>query len=88
MANDLLTDDDLNLMIVRPGGFIRAQYATWSKPRNGLVLTVEEYYLQAAYLPPEGGALEYFIIKSSEVMRGEWKIRYSNNAKDYYELIP
>ena len=66
---------------VRKGDLIRAKYAGWTLPRNGIVSRVTEKQLQILYIPDATNASNYFPILASEVAAGEWSIRWSHDLE-------
>ena len=59
---------------------IRAQYHTWTEPRNGLVVSVSEDVIQVIYLPGIHSATCYFPIKAAEVAEGKWRIQWTTTT--------
>ena len=59
---------------IKPRDFIRAQYHTWDKPRNGLILHCDESLIQALFFPVIHQAACYFRVSAQEVQDGKWKL--------------
>lgn len=66
---------------VQKGDLIRAKYAGWDKPRNGIITTVSEKALTVLFLPGIGNATNYYKVLATEVQKGKWIIRWSSDLK-------
>jgi len=62
--------------VIKPRDFIRAQYYTWSEPRNGLILFCDESVIQALFFPAIHQAACYFRVTADEIKKGKWKLTY------------
>ena len=60
---------------------VRAKYHTWTEPRNGLVVTVEDNLLTVIFLPAINRATCYFTIKAQEVLDQKWEILYTTDME-------
>ena len=60
---------------------VRAKYRTWTEPRNGLVVTVEDNLLTVIFLPAINRATCYFTIKAQEVLDQKWEILYTTDME-------
>ena len=69
--------------VIKPRDFIRAQYYTWSEPRNGLILYRDESIIQALFFPAIHQAACYFRVTADEVKEGKWKLNYISFDDDW-----
>ena len=74
----IITEDKplFNREEIKPRDFIRAQYHTWSEPRNGLILQCDESMIQALFFPSIHQAACYFRVKAEEVKEGKRRLSY------------
>ena len=85
----LLTDETrkvFNLDEIKKSGLIRAQYHTWTEPRNGIVVAADETILQVLFLTGVRVATRYYKIKADEVFDGKWSINYTNDMDEFFEI--
>ena len=68
---------------IKPRDFIRVQYHTWSEPRNGLILSCDEYVIQALFFPAIHQAACYFRVTADKVKDGKWKLQYVSFDNDW-----
>lgn len=66
---------------ISKGDFIRAQYAAWDKPWNGLVMVASESELSVLFLPGIGNVSNFFPVKAEEVAAGKWTITWSKDLE-------
>lgn len=66
---------------IHKGDLIRAKYAGWEGPRNGIITTVSEKTLTVLFLPGIGNVTSYYKIVASEVQAGKWIIRWTTDLK-------
>ncbi len=62
------------------GTLIFAKHLTWDAGLSGIVTQVTENEIRVQYLPQIRNVMNHFFVKSDEVQRGEWFIRYSNDG--------
>ena len=72
--------------VIKQRGFIRARYANWDEPRNGLIVYASKTFLKVLFLTGVNIAASYFSIKISEVEAGLWEIIYSPNFETFYKI--
>ncbi len=65
---------------------VRAQYRTWTEPRNGIVVTVSDTELTVLFLPGVHTAACYFPIAAQEVSDGKWSVLYTHDMKTIGEV--
>lgn len=66
---------------VHKGDLIRAKYAGWDKPRNGIITTVGDKTLTVLFLPGIGNVTSYYKMLATEVQAGKWSIRWTADLK-------
>lgn len=75
------TIKSFDLDTIHKGDLIRAQYHTWTEPRNGIVAAVSEKELTVLYLPGLGNVSNYFPIAAAEVEAGLWTVKWSKDLE-------
>lgn len=89
MDNELITTGDRSEFIsevIKKRGFIRARYATWDEPRNGLITFAGKTMLKVLFQTAVNVATSYYTIKISEVLAGLWEITYTNDLEHFYRI--
>lgn len=74
-----------DLAQIRRGDLLYGRHCTWDKGKSGFVTSATENQLTVQYFPGIGNVTNHFIIYISEVVNGEWEIRWSANMKEIYE---
>lgn len=64
---------------IHRGDLIRAQYHTWTEPRNGVVAQVSAERVVVLYLPGLGNVSNYYPIAAEEVAAGLWTVSWSSD---------
>lgn len=72
--------------IIQKRGLIRAKYASWQEPRNGLIVYATKTWLRVLFLTGVNVATSYYTIKIEEVKNGLWEIVYSNDFQHFYQI--
>ena len=72
--------------IIKKRGFIRARYANWQEPRNGLIAFACKDFLNVLFLTGINQCATYFKIKAKEVQAGLWNIIYTNDLENFYRV--
>lgn len=78
----LITDSTgkvFDITSVHKGDLIRAKYAGWDEPRNGIITAVSEETLTVLFLPWIGNVTNYFTILATEVQAGKWVVRWTTD---------
>ena len=74
-----------DLAQIRRGDLLYGRHCTWDKGKSGFVTSATENQLTVQYFPGSGNVTNHFIIYISEVVNGEWEIRWSANMKEIHE---
>ena len=74
-----------DLAQIRRGDLSYGRHCTWDKGKSGFVTSATENQLTVQYFPGIGNVTNHFIIYISEVVNGEWEIRWSANMKEIHE---
>lgn len=72
--------------VIKQRGFIRARYANWEEPRNGLIVYAAKTFLKVLFLTGVNIATSYFPIKISEVEAGLWELTYTSDFETFYKI--
>ena len=72
--------------VIKQRGFIRARYANWEEPRNGLIVYASKTFLKVLFLTGVNIATSYYVIKISEVESGLWELTYSPDFENFYKI--
>ena len=72
--------------VIKQRGFIRARYANWEEPRNGLIVYASKTFLKVLFLTGVNIASSFFTIKISEVEAGLWELTYTNDFETFYKI--
>lgn len=72
--------------VIKQRGFIRARYANWEEPRNGLIVYASKTFLKVLFLTGVNIASSYYVVKISEVEAGLWEIIYSPDFENFYKI--
>lgn len=74
-----------DLAQIRRGDLLYGRHCTWDKGKSGFVTSATENQLTVQYFPGIDNVTNHFIIYISEVVNGEWEIRWSANMKEIHE---
>lgn len=66
-----------NTAEIQRGTLVCAKHQTWEEGQPGIVTDVSEDLIRVQYLPFIKNVLNHYFIPVSEVVNGEWEIRYS-----------
>lgn len=64
------------------GDLIRAKYAGWEAPVNGIVTRIEDDEIRVLYLGTITNVTNYFTIRADEVSAGKWEIQWSHDLTE------
>ncbi len=68
------------------GYLLWGRHKTWDEGKSGIVTSATENQLIIQYHPGIGNITNHFIIPVSEVISGEWEIRWSSDMSDVQEF--
>ena len=66
---------------IHKGDLIRAQYHTWTEPRNGIVTHADDNTILVLYLPGIRNVSNYYPITAEEVKAGKWTVLWSSDLE-------
>ena len=72
--------------ILQERGFIRAKYAGWEEPRNGLIVYATKAWLRVLFLTGVNVSTSYYTITVADVVAGLWQVTYTNDLKHFYTI--
>lgn len=72
--------------VIKKRGFIRARYANWQEPRNGLIAFACKDFLNVLFLTGINQCATYFKIKAKEVQAGLWDITFTPDLEHFYRV--
>ena len=75
-----------DLAQIRRGDLLYGRHCTWDKGKSGFVTSATENQLTVQYFPGIGNVTNHFIIYISEVVNGEWEIRWSADMTEIKEF--
>ena len=67
------------------GYLLWGRHYTWNKGKAGFVTSATEEQLIVQYHPGIGNVTNHFMIPVSEVVSGQWEIRWSVNMSEVFE---
>lgn len=73
-----------DLSQVQTGYLLYAKHDTWEKGRAGFITSATEKQLIIQYHPGIGNVTNHFFLPISEVIAGEWKIRWSTDLSEVF----
>lgn len=74
-----------NLSQIGCGYLLWGRHSTWEEGRAGFVTSATEEQLIIQYHPGIGNVTNHFIIPVSEVVEGQWEIRWSSDMFKVHE---
>lgn len=87
--DELLTTterDEFVEEILQKRGLVRAKYASWEEPRNGLIVYASKSWIRVLFLTGTNVATSHYTITIDEVKAGLWEIVYSNDFQHFYQI--
>lgn len=70
---------------IKRGDLLWGKHCTWNEGKAGFVTTATEQQLIVQYYPGIGNVTNHFIIPVSEVIDGQWEIRWSTDMTEIKE---
>lgn len=74
-----------DLTQIERGYLLWGRHRTWSEGKAGFVTSATESQLIVQYHPGIGNVTNHFIIPASEVVDGQWEIRWSADMEEVQE---
>lgn len=74
-----------NLEQIKRGYLLWGKHCTWDEGKAGFVTTATKEQLIVKYYPGIGNVTNHFIIPVSEVVSGQWEIRWSADMSEVSE---
>jgi hypothetical protein len=79
-------EPQFDLAQIKHGSLIYGKHRTWDKGEAGIVVSAQEKELIVQYYPGIANVTNHFVIYISEVMAGEWEIRWSDDLSEVSEF--
>ena len=70
---------------IKRGDLLWGKHCTWNEGKEGFVTTATEQQLIVQYYPGIGNVTNHFVIPVSEVIDGQWEIRWSTDMIEIKE---
>lgn len=70
---------------IKRGDLLWGKHCTWNEGKAGFVTTATEQQLIVQYYPGIGNVTNHFVIPVSEVIDGQWEIRWSTDITEIKE---
>lgn len=70
---------------IERGYLLWGRHNTWNEGKAGFVTSVTEEQLVVQYHPGIGNVTNHFMIPVSEVVDGQWEIRWSADMSEVFE---
>ena len=70
---------------IKRGDLFWGRHCTWNKGKAGFVTTATEQQLIVQYYPGIGNVTNHFIVPVSEVIDGQWEIRWATDMIEIKE---
>lgn len=74
-----------DLSQIHPGCVCFGKHQTWDEGKTGIVTSVTERQMTVQYHPGIGNVTNHFVVPISEVVAGEWEIRWSVDLSEVSE---
>lgn len=74
-----------DLSQIKSGCLLWGRHSTWDEGKAGFVTSATDDQLIVQYHPGIGNVTNHFIIPVSEVVDGQWNIRWSADMSEVYE---
>lgn len=71
------TETVFDLTAIAKSNLIWAKHTSWDEGRTGIVISASEDRLVVEYMPGTGNVINHYVIDASEVLAGQWTIRWS-----------
>ncbi len=70
---------------IKRGDLLWGKHCTWNEGKAGFVTTATEQQLIVQYYPGIGNVTNHFVVPVSEVIDGQWEIRWSTDMTEIKE---
>ncbi len=70
---------------IKRGDLLWGKHCTWNEGKEGFITTATEQQLIVQYYPGIGNVTNHFVIPVSEVIDGQWEIRWSTDMIEIKE---
>ncbi len=70
---------------IKRGDLLWGKHCTWNEGKEGFITTATEQQLIVQYYPGIGNVTNHFVIPVSEVIDGQWEIRWSTDMTEIKE---
>ena len=70
---------------IKCGYLLWGRHSSWEEGKAGIVTSATESQLTVQYHPGIGNVINHFIIPVSEVVDGQWEIRWSKDMSEVFE---
>ena len=70
---------------IKRGDLLWGKHCTWTEGKEGFITTATEQQLIVQYYPGIGNVTNHFVIPVSEVIDGQWEIRWSTDMIEIKE---
>ncbi len=70
---------------IKRGDLLWGKHCTWNEGKAGFVTTATEQQLIVQYYPGIGNVTNHFVVPVSEVIDGQWEIRWSADMTEIKE---
>lgn len=77
--------ESFDLEQIKRGYLLWGRHYTWNEGRAGFVTSATENQLIVQYHPGIGNVTNHFMIPVSEVVSGQWEIRWSADMSEVFE---
>lgn len=74
-----------DLTQINRGNLLWGRHASWSEGKAGFVTSATENQLIVQYFPGIGNITNHFIVPLTEVLNGQWEIRWSADLSQVQE---
>ena len=75
-----VTKDVINTDEIGRGTLVWAKHSSWEEGRSGIVTNATEKDIVITFLPSFQNVRNHFTILASELVDGQWQLRYSSDG--------
>jgi hypothetical protein len=80
------SDASFDLENISRGQLLWGKHKLWNEGKAGFITAATEKEIVVQYFPGISNVTNHFAIKVSEVINGEWEIRWSSDLSEVFEL--
>jgi hypothetical protein len=80
------SDASFDLQNISRGQLLWGKHKLWDEGRAGFITAATEKEIVVQYFPGISNVTNHFAIKVSEVVNGEWEIRWSSDLSEVFEF--